>query len=1698
MAENERRKLPSVLAYAPLVAGAAIAGREFRTQFSSSFNNPVNTVRESVRSIQKKVIGSLGQPRTMFQTATQQSGDLLAMIQSSEFRAALAESPEAAAEAFRSVMINPSFYQIKESMETGIAKATELLKARQTTALSEFVVKQVSALGPGAISAFKTRYQGLSGSSLGMLDIGGIESSLRTTPISEKSAARYLGALRRRVPELSSLEGRFGVSAKIAGVVSYGSGATQARWGRLSIEGPGMSPLTYHIPLNKVAGEYRLVGESPSLFSGGGIIRGTIEKGDLSYVTGKEARRAEFGAYLKRLSRAKGRGGLGRAHSAAVMAMIGEEGRSSYFMSPVTHGQRVRQPLLNAAVQYLPALEDTYSFSPEKAAMLMGEAHSGRIAGIDRGTHLEYLGAEQLVTGKFVLPKEFRIDGSSLDISQQYVNSPEISRVSRIFQNLRENSFHARPELNDIWAMNRNGPGYSLVAMDPARRAGMGGVFDRFYGVSHTVENDKIMRRTGYMTPYATTIHISGKGAISEAALKAVKEKFSLGDGEFLVRAIMNQTGTEVEKFDKLWNRALQVSKEDRGKAVRVLRRQLQKEGFGNVLEMEMPFSYKMMLPGAGGTAVMSKNVADLIAGGKFAGKTIPRGAYLGVGEAGERISTLDVPFARQEFSSVSRAGGYLEVTGKTIVDPLEAMKFYHEARNTAKFRRAKEMKSVIGQLFGTGLHAGGAQGLSKSAVDVAFLRDISTSTEVITYTSKAAKGETAFVAEQMVGGFAEVLGRRAAYGGRAGIPALSTAGREWLDVMLQPAMPGGAPSMMASFMKKAQVGEVKEIPGAVIKAMSGLGLSGSEVGLVSGLWATTTGNLATIGATFGEEAKTWASIGAGRGWSGFYMGEPGTQLNRQLASLEKRNIEWSEYMMKDPRHGPKARLLYEENLSHLVTPERKAVYDSLRKMLGSTLGEEVGARGLREVSLGEAMTELSGSTGWLNEEAMIRLPDMMIQSAGDVKMPGRLYLPGASQVAPGGTMFRTGEGRLLPEASIASLQSALHDLSQLKTGASGDQIQRALMGYQDTLKDLVAEATIGMQSRKNIPFGSYEIARSIMIPQLYDDIGKPVPGAAEMFHKNLADAKVLTRVELLEGHKMGADMAFMSTSSAKELLNRSEAELKSNAWWLEEMSAEEMQAIKGRFQGAAGLTSLQKDMLGRSSMTYRQAWMQGLDIMPATVLRMPGAGMGSQNIAGIGLFEGEGTHILMPESEELAYRVGFPNTPSGVAKDVRFGKWAQFRSVIGEGMRQDVDADTVQVLLSLDKNRARDIKNLVYAGRQEAANAYLQDVGLAQYLRSEIGGAFQSFAERTAPAAGGAGAEEQLLAERMKQAIIMGRSKQIGPISERGRFLRRAMLQHGAREESAAMFGLFYTELEETGALKLKKYRYPISVGPELAEALRGMEVREAGDIGKFASILEELFKGSPIWDQGSVLEIRSPVQGKLMTHTRSIMPVREMLEDLGRAVKGYVAGEEFANWSVIMSGDASRASARQVYEASGQFGILGDIRSSNQFTREVSGVLDKIGLESMANAVDRVKLPKKWAAPLMIGLGATGLLAMAVGTPGYSGEALVPPGVQLDPNVQKAIQDGTILMASKPKDITPESLQPQYTGGGPSANPLLASPVARLTSTGSSVWMKTYGDHYNSRIDRFLGGLSHSVNNANINTRVRDDRQPLSVGNL
>jgi hypothetical protein len=249
--EDRRQQLPSVLSYAPLAAGLALAGSKFKSQFTSEFNNPIHTVREQTRAIQKKVVGSLGQPRVMFQSAIAQSSSLMTRLLSQGTREALAESPEAAAEAFKAVMINPAFYQVKESMEKSLTKAGELLSARRTTELSEFIVKQVADLGPGAALTMKQRFGELSQINLATTTLEGLTSSWKFHGMSGKWKERQMGLLRQKSPELASVENKFGMSATITGRTIVGHGKGRGVWARLELPLSGGSPLVYHIPLNQ-------------------------------------------------------------------------------------------------------------------------------------------------------------------------------------------------------------------------------------------------------------------------------------------------------------------------------------------------------------------------------------------------------------------------------------------------------------------------------------------------------------------------------------------------------------------------------------------------------------------------------------------------------------------------------------------------------------------------------------------------------------------------------------------------------------------------------------------------------------------------------------------------------------------------------------------------------------------------------------------------------------------------------------------------------------------------------------------------------------------------------------------------------------------------------------------------------------------------------------------------------------------------------------------------------------------------------------------------------------------------------------------------------------------------------------------------------------------------------------------------------
>jgi len=322
--------------------------------------------------------------------------------------------------------------------------------------------------------------------------------------------------------------------------------------------------------------------------------------------------------------------------------------------------------------------------------------------------------------------------------------------------------------------------------------------------------------------------------------------------------------------------------------------------------------------------------------------------------------------------------------------------------------------------------------------------------------------------------------------------------------------------------------------------------------------------------------------------------------------------------------------------------------------------------------------------------------------------------------------------------------------------------------------------------------------------------------------------------------------------------------------------------------------------------------------------------------------------------------------------------------------------------------------------------------------------------------------------------------------------------MAHGENPLMNLVGSIMLSEVEETAGLKVKKWKNPAPIAAELADALN----RKGGSsIDNFLGIVGEILDAGGMKNEATTVMMEMPILGDKPISV--MMPAKQdildnikkswvenearggsMFDDLIR-LEGQVGRHNIDMASEVMYQVHGRA---EQYHASLMAGGAGE--SAMRKTVSEMGFAKRI-----LDKVDRIRTPKgnKYFMPAMVGLTATAALAVVLGGPGYAAKPLMPKTAKLDPNVNKAIQDGTLLMAARPpRDITPESLSPPYTGGGPTTRPTL--PTARLAAPSSNIRVSGFGDMGLARLDRMMAGSRAHFAGSNQSGRVRDDRRPLS----
>lgn len=1528
-------------------------------------------------------------------------------------------------------------------------------------------------------------------------------------------------------------------------------GMTDARvgkWQRVHLQHPSLEAhgkqITFHIPLKSSPIQNTILsGEGMTPYRIGGLSR-PLQGGGREIIRGLDLQYELFEQQMRGISSAVNKEGIFASLSAYTQGKEDIASLAIHDPLQVTRGQKA---IALARSGIITPVETAIHGMRLQREELMEIIHGTEAA---LGRRLELWGPAQLTKGQMVDPM-VQIGGKAVDVSKMIANESVFDRTNRMFQTIRDTGFAPTEDVARAFNMKtlatgrRGGidvPEDMSVSRLRHGRSPKNPAFDRWRGISHTREAEEFARATGYISPQTGVMHTRGKKAIEAF------RKYNIHDGEGLVRAVFDRTeGSSARvwaSMEQIQTRGIHATKQafnlkesakimNRSSMNRAqkkyydqwLRKQFGGEAFGNLLRFEMPGQYKIL----GGTDEARQFLAaaglepHLLKQTKELGKplTISR-----QGKMGKGIGSLEL--------GLSPSGGMTKaLTDKHLTEKLVGIEWnakegFYTLR-TKQIWEGMEMTKLMGHGFGrvslkgaeddftniiANVLSGGAKDASRDFAD-AYSRSLLEGTNIATASSWAAKGDRAAIQSQMVGGLMRVLEGRRTQGGLKGT-GLEEIHKNLFSTAF--GKKGYAPLANMAKMLGSNFENFEE------KFITTLGpklnkLTSFELGGIFGLVAGE--NSETLTQYFGKEfqesilksgkdgdiqqalrqhiARRFASADSGKAVQPAIMkelerefgldigaatvGEPGVFRELRRGSVERRNLEMIEMMMQLPdAEGRKvAMALYAETLGATMTPEKAAKATGFSHMTRSfsgkmTPGELEAVSGAVKKSLADMeWSKMAQGMAWPEMDTLVDMTSLRSKAkAAGINMGKELFIPGNM----GKQVMNRGE--LVADNVSSELGRLMEQLVQQSTtfGSDNATFKRTAENLQMKLFEFHRRAQNDLSQGLLSEGSEYMKATSFGLDAEVWKAHQTAGQIRGLRKQILNKAGIITRQEIISAH--GSRMAFLSQSHAEQMLDRASAQMKRQGiapWWENVLSGESLTLA----EAAAGGESLGGRAL--KNMSFREAFLKGVYAMPAMVGRMPGNRMFSMQYGFMGVARHNRAQIMI--SEQFGK----------IGKELA-GKKADIGTGMGFGMGLDFDADSAFIQFFMDEKNVGVLQNVKLLASKEFEKAYVQGIGQTKMIRDAV-------VEGMAKYAGGVvadyeGRSKQILSSFMQQS-------EIGKISNTMTRVRLAMMSHGENPMLNLVGNILLTEVEETAGLKVKKWKNPAPIAAELSEAM-GIRAPGAGgkigpDISKFTGIIREILQGGGIENVETVRMMDIPALGD--SPLKVTLPPREaILTNIENAFKkAVVSGDTVYNDLIRMEGHVGRhnidMASEVMYEVTGRAEQYhASLMAGGAGRSSMRQTISEIGFaKRILEKADKIRMPKgnKYMAPLLMGLTATAALAAVVGGPGYAQKSMIPKTAKLDPNVNKAIQDGTLLMAAQPtRDITPESLTPPYTGGGPTVRAQL--PTARLTAPSSNIRVSGYGDMGMARLDRMMAGSRAHFTGANLSGRLRDDRRPLS----
>ena len=1264
----------------------------------------------------------------------------------------------------------------------------------------------------------------------------------------------------------------------------------------------------------------------------------------------------------------------------------------------------------------------------------------------------ELLSPSSLVKGGYI-PSKIVTNVGEINFSRIMENRGAFKDMDRIAQFVRDTSLSPTNWVARAFGLRQVSNGIGMAA--PRQSALEGALeFDMFRGAAHTSEMEKIGQGFGYIGPQARVLHVA-----DEKIIEKLSYKFNVNEGEGLITAVKDQTGRTLRQEDVVGRVAEGLVKSGKLRSTNLsnlttketkifesaLRKTFRGEGFGNLIRIAAPSQYQVMGPTQG--KMLGANFGDLFQGGT---RTFDKpirltpGLELGLSPEGGILRSMRDPGVIQEVISQ-------ELNPNTGIYTLHM-------KNTQDF-------SVLAKTYG---HEIGRLNVQSTGADV-----------------MAEAAETAEKANKMIQGSIKRRKFNIIAPGTAATKMDSGRGIQMVTGLMDELRFMGSarnpaqeqlyktlfnPSdwkPMAHLRKYIgdlgyKIADTDNFDSMTMLAAKRVGLTSEQASFVFGLWGHENKNRQKwLRKTFGKDVRT----GVGSGGAGLYVEEMGRSLTGiPQGSVERRHLETLQTLMQDPKTRPVAELLYEETIGETASLQKKLRFQEthrLQESITGSLSPDELAKFVDPKNIKSDYAWGSLKDYWPKEATLVNLSKEQASALGTKA----IYLPGRGSITRSELGNVMSKANIVQEKILGRLGANIDDM-MMATGPAGrlspHEVESALSRTKEAVVEEIRSYHNEMFEGKLGPSSAYMYGKSVSLNE-----------------EGLRRANILTKPGVVSGY--GGRWGFISKMKAEQMFADSTEQLEragQEVWYEAKITADHAEMLS-KMQGRGGLSAAQLH-----EMTYRQAYLAGSSPHPSMLIRHPENRLTSVMAGYAGVHDlpgGDDLIIIGEKFEEASKSLDIPN----------FKKRNRFSIAITGFTGGDLDGDSFNVKLLMNQKTPGVLMDPRQQHLQEYTMTMLENRVQTEIIREQLTKGFKEIAKETL---------DEMNPKHAEILSLFMTKGEVPKLSLRITELNTAM-RHFSGDPRMSMLGqTILSELEETLTLKGRKVKNPIPLAVKIADAL-APGTGERADFGEFRMVLEDLLnKGG----YAGVDKIPVELEGHHVEF--SLATADDIVKSMETAWTDYQGSIQEAYTQAVRMGMKSK-NLSDVTIRKGLVDFIGKGATAEQYFSSImtggSGrsmarkLLDEFSwTKGLIKSIERTKFPKGLAAPLMLGLAGTAAALTMFGGPGYGPEPITPKGVKIDPNVSKAIQDGTLLMASqRPSDakLTPDAIQPQYSGGGPQANPMVMAPTARIASRNSVMRVSSRGDHLNTQLDRFMGGLDARFNRANINARIRDDRRPL-----